>query len=608
MTINELLKKIMLPKFYYNSKFVISERYSVEADIFLSLVDKYKGEEFAVDKQERIEKQFLQVKQTAKSVVSSIQKIYSYYDSLELKDAQSEFESLMSILNSSLFISTIDDRVKIKCSDRFFATHLRITPGSHYYRIRPTSFKKEFISTNPDELFHIPYDKRALASNERFSLSGFPCLYLSTMLPLAWQECKYPSRYYYSEYQYEHSLNMTSSGNLNDDFLFLSLYSPQEIAFWGTSIKYNDFDLWLEVVSRYLMMYPLVLACSFVNQSGDTPFKQEYIIPQMLMQWVFRNSEKLQGIAYFTCTDLNNMTSRWCAYNLVIPALQPFDEKGYSKKLRERFCWTTPQFYESPLVNKESSEKDRECLNQFINDIRTCNWNGRIPSALDDHLNRILKLCCFFMSYLEHGDTLHMELAIKIINSIYDESHKLRAINIDKMIETAADTNEAKDSGVDRFKEVSASFKTLCEKFYEPKDATNTVVHMIEKYSSMAWNDLAPHSHITLYYLEDKEIYEPIRVLHDNHVLHYLVRLENNAEGVKTLKRISADAGVPLSTFWGEDVGDDNWMLQHFSSLKTPIIIRNNDVSILSDSETKMVEYLQAGFDSNLLSLLESRA
>lgn len=41
-------------------------------------------------------------------------------------------------------------------------------------------------------LFHIPLSKRACSNNERFSLVGFPSLYLSTMLPLAWQECGYP--------------------------------------------------------------------------------------------------------------------------------------------------------------------------------------------------------------------------------------------------------------------------------------------------------------------------------------------------------------------------------------------------------------------------------
>jgi hypothetical protein len=33
----------------------------------------------------------------------------------------------------------------------------------------------------------------------------------------------------------------------------------------------------------YVKQYPLVLACGFVNHSGRVSYKQEYIIPQMLM-------------------------------------------------------------------------------------------------------------------------------------------------------------------------------------------------------------------------------------------------------------------------------------------------------------------------------------
>ncbi len=51
--------------------------------------------------------------------------------------------------------------------------------------------------------FYIPLSKKAFVNNERFSLAGFPSLYLSSMLLLAWQECGYPKKYYYSEYQYE---------------------------------------------------------------------------------------------------------------------------------------------------------------------------------------------------------------------------------------------------------------------------------------------------------------------------------------------------------------------------------------------------------------------
>lgn len=48
----------------------------------------------------------------------------------------------------------------------------------------------------------------------------------------------------------------------------------------------------------------------------------------MLMQWVQRNSSKVQGIEYFTGADISMRTSEWCAYNIVIPAMPPYDDKN----------------------------------------------------------------------------------------------------------------------------------------------------------------------------------------------------------------------------------------------------------------------------------------
>lgn len=200
-------------------------------------------------------------------------------------------DGLMSRLEEDIFIGSIDDRVCINCNGQNYYTRFRMTPGYRFFRVRAVDYESTAIQKNADELFHVPLSKRAYSNNERFSLVGFPSLYLSTMLPLAWQECGYPQKYYYSKYQYKYSVDINSGKrSLENELKFLLLYSPDEIAIWGTSVKYNNFALWLEVVTRYLKAYPLILACSFVNQSGKVPYKQEYIIPQMLMQWVQRNS------------------------------------------------------------------------------------------------------------------------------------------------------------------------------------------------------------------------------------------------------------------------------------------------------------------------------
>ncbi|RGS36868.1 hypothetical protein DWX94_12745 [Coprococcus eutactus] len=300
--------------------------------------------------------------------VRRIIKIFKYYEEADLKLAQDEFDALMDSLAGSMFVSTIDDWCKISTPEGNYFTQFRTTGGRNFYRVRGVSGKRKDIENNPDELFHIPLNKKSLTNNERFSLAGFPCLYLSSMLPLAWQETGYPQKYYYSEYQYIKTSDLDRK--IEDELRFLALYSPLEISNWGAAEKINKFDLWIQVVYNCLMMYPLVLACSFVNHSGKGTYKQEYVIPQMLMQWVMRNNHEIQGISYFTCVDISMMQGSYCAYNVVIPALKPYDILGYSQKLRDEFNWTVPEYFEIPLFDSNYNRDDMKKLYNFISEIR----------------------------------------------------------------------------------------------------------------------------------------------------------------------------------------------------------------------------------------------
>ena len=370
LKIEDLMRKIELPKRYFNNNFIISEKFSEEKEKFLSLIRQCKGEEFDDDKKLQIEKKISQVIQVADDISNMILEIFECYENADYKKAQELMDGLMSRLEQDIFTGSIDDRVCINCDGKNYYTRFRLNPGYRFFRVRAVDYESSAIQKNADELFHIPLSKRAYSNNERFSLVGFPSLYLSTMLPLAWQECGYPQKYYYSEYQYKYSVDLNSGKRkLENELKFLLLYSPNEIAIWGTSVKYNNFALWLEVITRYLKTYPLILACSFVNQSGKVPYKQEYIIPQMIMQWVQRNSSKIQGIEYFTCVDTNMWTSEWCAYNIVIPAMPPYDDKKYSIPLKEEFCWTSPQFYSVPILDKSNNEADREFIYNLVSEI-----------------------------------------------------------------------------------------------------------------------------------------------------------------------------------------------------------------------------------------------
>lgn len=592
LTIEELFQKIILPKKYFSADFNISDKFKDEATAFLSYLDQCDGGEFKPEKQPEIKKQLEHVRLAAKNNINSILTIFNCFENADLKSAQDKFDELLQRTENDLFISTVDDCVYINLDSKTYFTSSRVTRGRQYYRVRAVDYESDSIAQNPGELFHIPYSKRAVANAGRFSLAGFPSLYLSTMLPLAWQECGYPSKYYYSEYQYEPNYDLLENSRLPDiekEIKLLSLYSPSEIRRWGTSIKYNNFDLWTYVVFRYLRVYPLVLACSFVNQSGHVPFKQEYIIPQMLMQWVQRNYFKVQGISYFTCIDTSMWESQWCAYNIVIPAIKPYDHEGYSQLLREKFCWTKPRFFQVPIANPSDNKIDREFLYSLIADI---NLKARIhafPSEVYQLLNKMLNICGCLMNVLDKGSSLDMELALHILNSLLQNCTQLKNISVKALLQSGNIYSQRLD--LDSY---CAILEDLLSKFQINTNSETNVIGIIEKYRMNCWNDSPTRPYIILYFFNTDQIIKPFKWLHEHHILHYARKLVPDDNSIQSLKEIAKRAGHTIQKFWDIPVESDNdeWIKNHIHLVKGPILVKNYNRS---------QELLQIGFDPELL-------
>lgn len=242
------MRKILLPKRYLNDNFDICQKYKDETDEYLKFLGMIDGSEFEEYKRDKIQQRLNGARAEIEENINSIISVFNYYEGANPKAAQEEMDIMMERMKTDLFVASIDDWVKVSVSGASFWTQFRITPRRQFYRVRAVEEETTDIQNNPDELFHIPLSKKAFTNNERFSLAGFPSLYLSSMLPLAWQECGYPKKYYYSEFQYEKLCRSMSERQIENELKFLALYSPDEIYKWGISTKYNKFDLWLEII------------------------------------------------------------------------------------------------------------------------------------------------------------------------------------------------------------------------------------------------------------------------------------------------------------------------------------------------------------------------
>lgn len=205
-------------------------------------------------------------------------------------------------------------------------------------------------------VFHTPYNLRSKVSTSRYSIAGYPSIYLGTSLELCCEEINLDLKKNLalaSVFQLERGLEYT---NTNIRVIELGV-KPQDFL----EIKYNNEMRGRHlpqsllrsgrVRSAYLLWYPLIAACSYIRINKKDPFAAEYIIPQLLMQWV-RNEigvskadeyHQLVGIRYFSCASVKASDM---GFNYVFPTngKQKSAEFPYCSVLAKAFRLTKPVY------------------------------------------------------------------------------------------------------------------------------------------------------------------------------------------------------------------------------------------------------------------------
>ncbi|MGN4457450.1 hypothetical protein [Bacillus cereus group sp. MYBK57-1] len=241
----------------------------------------------------------------------------------------------------------------------------------------PNILYKMRVGTNhiysSDEMFHIPFDLRHLVNTNRYSIPGLPCVYLGSSALTCWEEMNKPDLN-----TVQTSLFFTN----NINYLDLSIppgAAVDDIIFFherkGHLKNDKDMESKYKGLKSYIVMWPLIAACSIRVINPSASFKPEYIIPQLLLQWT-RQSD-FDGICYFS-TKLSNYSMYTAPFykNFAFP-VQDENKEGHCAKLREKFTitnavpWQMFQLYkESYLTTPSIKRKKLEAEIEFVDGMK----------------------------------------------------------------------------------------------------------------------------------------------------------------------------------------------------------------------------------------------
>lgn len=181
-----------------------------------------------------------------------------------------------------------------------------------------------------DQMFHIPFSKRHLVANQRFSIAGLPCLYLGSSIYVCWLELgrKDFGGLWISGFRPNKSLKVL---NLAYDLdLIINQFHERKI---NEAQFVNMFLLW-----------PLVMASCFQVKHPQAPFHEEYIISSLLLQWVKSQDGDIKGLKYLS-TKLETYEDPFFGINYVFPP-EAVTKSGFCENLVNYFELTNPLSWE----------------------------------------------------------------------------------------------------------------------------------------------------------------------------------------------------------------------------------------------------------------------
>jgi hypothetical protein len=205
-----------------------------------------------------------------------------------------------------------------------------------------------------------------IIGTNRFSIPGFPCLYISETLHTSFSEC------FSTEVDFSAFHAITFANHRPLYILDISLDKIKQvkrrIANTKDGIYLNARAIDTMSILENMVLLQLMVAShtkkDYKYTFGDKTifFKVEYILPQLLMQWLVKKKNPIDGIKYQSSTGSTVFPDIHNHYNYVLPARRFIDET-YCIELQNLFSSTEvfSYFGKKPLnIGQEISSIQKE--------------------------------------------------------------------------------------------------------------------------------------------------------------------------------------------------------------------------------------------------------
>jgi len=214
-----------------------------------------------------------------------------------------------------------------------------VEPNETFYKIR---VDKSLSLKSREDNFHIPFNFRHFCATQRYSIPGIPSIYLGSTSYLSYEELGRPSieTSYISRFETKKLIRIIEIQTI---YNFIDSYDGGEVI-----------DRFKNVL-RYLILFPLYFTTTIRVVETASSFKTEYIIPQLLMQFIGasnKDDDAIRGVK-FPSSKLNYVTSddhRHFSY--VFPIVKS-NKSGFCGYLSSVFHLSKPKLISDTLGKTE---------------------------------------------------------------------------------------------------------------------------------------------------------------------------------------------------------------------------------------------------------------